>query len=253
MTHPLLVHPPLVEIIAEVRLEDDGAPSKGVGVQFTMPDDAKFVSFGIAVGHQGYTNLERLVPPGFPVPHGAVIYRYRRPNAEEPTLYQLGADVFTANALPPYDSWTSFRPHVVSGLEAAFAVGVLTKGRRVRASLKYVDAFSGESLLGRTPSVFLQDLLGLNYSMPKCMATDREPRTLRFSTESYCAEDAIFALEAGAGKKDQADAVILNTTASSSLRAETVESILEKLDVLQALLHDAFLELIERFPGDPSS
>ena len=114
-------NPPLVELVAELRWTPAGvgapAPAAGVKlIQFPLASEhaeQTFTNFSNQVAAQGFGNSERLVPVGFPYLPFMVVYRFRKPPAQgENFLYQIGWGVFSANALPPYRDWDSFRPIV---------------------------------------------------------------------------------------------------------------------------------------------
>lgn len=235
--------PPLVEIIAEVRW---GAGIVGSQPSFQEPNDATYVAFGIAVGKAGYSQLERIIPSGFPVPLGSVVYRYRKVEEDQHTLYQLGPGIFTANGLPPYDSWSKFRPHVMQGLSAAIEVENLRAQTEFQLILRYVDAFVGENLAGETPYGLMHRMVGFSFNPPKNVDASRDPHSARFSVEYPCLGSGVFTVEAGRGMKEEHDALILNTTVGIKFNSTDPSAIISKFDELQDVLHDAYLEFVSR-------
>lgn len=247
MAHPLRANPPLVEIVAEVRW---GAGIVGKPASFALDssaDDAKFISFGIAVNKDGYNQLERVVPAGFPSIAGTVVYRYRKSDEDQHTLYQLGAGIFTANGLPPYDSWTKFRPAVANGIDAALSVGSIPREGPVQVTLRYIDAFAGDGLLGRSPHKLMQEMLGFSFQPPSNLKGQPEPSTARLNVEYPCLEgNGIFVIEAGQGKKLEQDALVMTTAVQSTSDSSEAASIMARFDQLQHELHEAFEDLIDR-------
>ncbi|RYH28896.1 MAG: TIGR04255 family protein, partial [Alcaligenaceae bacterium] len=168
---------PLVEIIAEVRWSDPTAfmvPGPLMGLsQPSNATDEFFMRFGGRAYGSGFQRAERLVPPGFPVPIGQVVYRYRPPEdfhdeMARSALWQVGPGVFTANAVPPYRSWVEFSPLVRAGLEVLFE----TRPADVRnspvssVSLRYVDAFNHDLIGDSTFEKFLAEKLGFQVLLP---------------------------------------------------------------------------------------
>ena len=247
MAHPLLANPPLVEIVAEVRW---GGGIGGNPTSFSLDsaaDDAKFISFGIAVGKDGYNQLERVVPAGFPSIAGSVVYRYRKSDEDQHTLYQLGSGIFTANGLPPYDSWTKFRKTVADGIRAASSVGSIPSNGPLQLVLRYIDAFAGDGLLGRTPHALLKEMLGFSFSPPGNLKRQSEPTSARVNAEYPCLQDdGLFVIEAGQGKKLDEAALVMTTAVQISHETTDAESIMNRFDELQNELHQAFMDLISR-------
>ena len=169
---------PLVEIIAEVRWSDPSAVSApgtpfGISMPGTVANDDFLMRFGGLAYASGFKQSERLIPPGFPVPVGQVSHRYR-PADDHPdeltksAMWQIGPGVFAANGVPPYKSWTEFRPLVEKGIAAL----VETRPEAVRSSpfshvsLRYIDAFTERFTEGISAEAFLSEKLGLGFSIP---------------------------------------------------------------------------------------
>jgi len=121
---------PLVELVAELRWgpsaaalpANDQDQSRTVPFQFSSPKDEElYMQFAALISAEGYGRFERVAPPGIPSLPGQVACRFRPSDPEKQApLFQLGIGLFTANALPPYQSWSTFSPVVKLGLERVF-------------------------------------------------------------------------------------------------------------------------------------
>ena len=181
--------PPLLEIIAELRWEIQGyalqpdSPGLTMAMMPLMPamllpyEDA-FVGFTKAMSVCGFNNSERLIPNGFPcMPHEPVM-RYRHNGNDQgasetlkaSTLFQIGAGIFTANAVPPYTSWEDFEPLVRTGVES-LGVIVMPGGRPARFSptLRYIDAFKLPLTDGMSLQDFMNRVMGFDLSVPETL------------------------------------------------------------------------------------
>jgi uncharacterized protein (TIGR04255 family) len=172
-------HPPLVELIAELRW---GSPIPSRQPPFLLPTGSHeefFMRFGSKAGVLGYERVERLVPPGFPpvVPFQP-IYRFRKKESEQgTTLYQVGAGMFSANITPPYQSWQEFKPVVEEG------VNILLETRNsaekelsfTSANLRYINAFGSKFTEGRPTATFMRDVLGFAINPPAAVRDEIAP------------------------------------------------------------------------------
>lgn len=238
---------PLVEIIAEVRW-GEGRSGSPLTVSFGG-DDSLYVKFGIGVGRHGYERLERVLPAGIPVQAGTVVYRYRRADDEQNTLFQLGHGVFTANGLPPYNSWKEFEPYIRKGLDELLAVSAFDKTQPIELILRYVDAFDERLLAGVTSQEFIETVVGVPYRVTGAVskiATDEMPQ-LRFNAVHATKDGGSISIEVGDGMKDGKPVLVLNTAAvSPQFVPGDADEIMHHFAALQDVLHDMFFEMIGR-------
>jgi len=143
-------------------------------------DEELFMHFGAVVSAEGFTRFERVIPPGFPIPVGQVACRFRPTDpGQDAPLYQLGVGVFTANALPPYESWAKFNPCVRRGIEALFTAhgrAGLSAPDFSAAMVRYIDAFRDNLTGGAHVLDFLRDVMKIDLVIPDVVtsrATDR--------------------------------------------------------------------------------
>ena len=186
--HMIFSNPPLVELLAELRWVPGVAsgafplpqPQTGnVAVQsgtiqfpITTPhQEESFSRFANRVGEKGFGLSERLAPLGFPLLPFTVVYRFRKPpSAGENYLYQMGPGLFSANALPPYRSWDSFRPIVEEGIRALLESRHPTEhGPFASVKLGYINLFTEEFTEGRRSFRFLTDVLGMKLDLPNTL------------------------------------------------------------------------------------
>lgn len=242
---------PLIEIIAEVRW-GPGDPRQPAQIVFGG-DESVYVKFGIEVGKDGYHQLERTMPEGFSAPGGAVAYRYRKSEGEQNTLYQLGTGVFTANGLPPYNSWEEFRPVIERGVQAWWNINIVRPGETLWLLLRYVDVFKQQHLGPMSIADFFRVVVGLNYEKPAAYMAFPQgdaSESFRFFGSRRDAEGQELAIDVGQGVQDGEDIVVMNTIAySKPFEAESVEGILRGLDQLQDASHALFFEMIRRDEG----
>jgi uncharacterized protein (TIGR04255 family) len=164
---------PLVEIVAELRWEVPmlaGVDQSGNPAQSPFADpnavEALFHRISVAVAEHGFDRLERVGVQGLPVFLPQMIYRYRRSDSL-PVLMQVGPGQFSVNALPPYKSWTEFRPWLDKGVGALLTS---VEGSAVlSANLRYIDAFRNELTEGRDAKAFLTEVLGFKLELPQAL------------------------------------------------------------------------------------
>jgi uncharacterized protein (TIGR04255 family) len=255
---------PLVEIIVEVRWADPAGFPQGNGGVLHLPvnnaADEFYMRFGGAAYSAGFRQTERLVPPGFPVLPGQVVYRYRPPSdfsdeLARSALWQIGSGVFTANATPPYKSWVEFSPWVSKGLEALLETRneAEKSAEFVNISLRYIDAFTSDYLGAMTFAEFLSDRLGFKVQIPEAIA--------KLASDGSAPEHVIqfgmplqngmhLSVLAAKGSSNGVDALILNTTISVIEKtAADVGSVMEKLGVARDMIHNSFVEMTSSLHG----
>jgi uncharacterized protein (TIGR04255 family) len=242
---------PLIEIIAELRWAG-GRIGQPPSITFGG-DDSFYVRLGIAVGKDSYDRLDRIQPEGMPTQAGAVVYRYRRGDAQQNTLYQAGPGIFTANGLPPYNSWAEFEPVIRNGLTALWGVNAFNPAEPVGLVLRYVDAFTGSHLNGMSKQRFVESVVGVGYTptsvIAKKFAGKTEPRTMRFHAVHEAENGEKVIVDVGNGLKDGEEVLVLNTSAiSHEFVAESVDHVMGIFGDLQQILHDIFFEMLDRTP-----
>jgi uncharacterized protein (TIGR04255 family) len=253
-------NPPLVELVAELRWVPgpvgSPAPAAGAGmIQFPLASEhveQTFTNFSNYVAAQGFAISERLVPVGFPYFPFAVVYRFRKlPAQGENFLYQIGPGVFSANALPPYRDWDSFRPIVQAGVQALLGSRHASEASDfTMVSLRYIDLFSEEFTDGRQSFRFLNDILGLKVELPKTLNEqaidiDRLQSGLQLSIplKTGLSMNLNFQQGSAAGK----NGIVMTTEVLTSLpTAPDLPTIMETLEKAHGSIRITFLGLTER-------
>ena len=179
-------NPPLVELIAELRwMPGTATPSvlpqpqgggqllQALTIQFPLTlsyQEESFSRFSNQVAERGFGTSERLLPVGFPLLPFTVVYRFRKTASGGNFLYQIGPGLFSANALPPYRDWDSFRPIVREGIQALLESRHPTENVPFAAViLRYIDLFSEEFTEGKRSFRFLNEVLGVKLELPNIL------------------------------------------------------------------------------------
>lgn len=174
-------NPPLVELVAELRWTDPSIPDLPAGypADFPLPYASEpferdLPAFSQEMADFGYAASERLIPAGFPIPSETPVVRYRYSGYTKEagendhlrsTLFQLGHQLFTANALKPYKSWNEFSPVVESGVKAVLKAHN-NKIPSYRLMLRYIDLFDSQYMNGRNHFEFISEIYGFEIKMP---------------------------------------------------------------------------------------
>lgn len=161
---------PLIEVIVELRWGAgfsfpqqglSGAPGQQFHVNLeTSQHEEFFMNFGTECGSRGLQRAERIVPHGFPVLPGQVVYRFRSNDRSNQNLLQIGPGVFTVNALPPYKGWPSFETLVASGIDALLASrpAAEQKSKFLSVNIRFINGFGTEYFEGTSRMAFLRSL-----------------------------------------------------------------------------------------------
>lgn len=168
--------PPLIELVAELKwLPEFGqtptTPPSTVSTPTLpiSPLEEFYAAFFRESAQSGWAASERVIPPNFPQVVYMPVLRIRSANPDQsPMLYQLGAGIFAANALPPYKNWESFRPFAERGLDYLLKTRPPAEKERPFFSviLRYLDIFTAELIGDMTPARFLTDILGFSLDLP---------------------------------------------------------------------------------------
>jgi uncharacterized protein (TIGR04255 family) len=206
---------PLAEIIAEFRW-GPGLPHAQPAFVFGS-SDVLFAQLAGELGKAGYSQLERTQPEGFPVQGGTIAFRYRPVAEDVNSLFQLGPGVFTANGLPPYSSWSDFRPIIEIGLKALFKLKPFPDAQeKAFLILRYIDAFTNEQLGEMSPSTFIEEVVGIRFQSTKTSQTFGNAITAHFLSTQKSSDGSEFSVEVTPGKLKGVVAVVVNTVAVSS-------------------------------------
>jgi len=250
---------PIVELIAELRWQPDAlttAPSPGPFMQPMLANpggafEEFFMRFGVAAAAAGHGDVERLVPPGFPLlPHQAV-YRFKSKNEAglATSIFQIGPGLLTINAIPPYGSWGEFREIVVKGVEAMLrARADANRDLPITAiSIRYVDAFVAHHTGGRSIDAFVREILGFGLALPaglsECLDAGASPKpVVQFQIPM---SDARFMnIGIGEGLVNGHPAIMMDQSISKAAEiSPTVDAIMAFMDPAQRAIHNSFVKI----------
>lgn len=252
---------PLVEIIAELRWQ----PAELVSPMPQTPGvfqpafivganvlESFFHRFGGELYKRGFQSTERVFPAGFPAPLGQVSCRYRNNQPEKSTiLYQVGAGVFSANATPPYRSWSNFAPEVRAGVE----ILLQTRDESEKAlpfqplSLRYIDVFRSDLIGERNALAFLQDILAIELRLPNSILKHVTPGAAYNPYLGLRLPVSGGALQMNIGEATVAGnlGMLLDTAFMSAdgIPADT-DAIMSRFDAAHEIIHDIFINITER-------
>jgi uncharacterized protein (TIGR04255 family) len=212
-----------------------------------------FTRFAGQVTQKGFSVIERLVPPGVPYPPFQPVYRFRKdPAAQKNYLYQVGAGIFSANALPPYKDWNAFRPIVREGLE------LLLQSRDpseknvefILVSLRYLDLFTSEFTADVPPSNFISEILGFGIDLPQVITeqADRRQRIQeRIQLTIPLKTGLRMALAVGEGNIAGASGVVMDTRVlTEKIVLADIDLVMGALDEAHSSIHKTFISLTEK-------
>jgi uncharacterized protein (TIGR04255 family) len=248
---------PLVELVAELRWGPQMAlvPAGANPVFALMPGQHEdfFNRFSSSVAEVGYERAERILPPGFPAMQGQATLRYRKRAPEDGTsLYQIGNGVFTANITPPYHSLKAFRPIVEQGVECLLK----TRNEAERQSsfvpllLRYLDAFSPKFTQGRSPTKFVEEVLGFSINLPEPVRVEMVPEgearaTLQLALPLRNGKQMNLSLSEGAVSGERAIIMDIVVITEAAIDANTA-SVMAAFDASHEVIHRMFVGLTQK-------
>lgn len=249
---------PLLELIAEVRwipsgIRGDTGAANGPRI---IPPPATsqhefFKRFAGEVRGAGYTESTRLVPEPFPLLAHQPAFRCNSVNVgETKSLYQVGPGLFSANAVPPYESWSSFGPIVRSGVEALLRAR--DPGEKdspfIGATLRYIDAFGPYLTRGLDTAEFARDVLGIKIDLPEGLTQHLQRGEAWKPFVQFhvpVRPGVLLALALGDGVANDAPAILMDMSVSFDLAlAPTCDDVMGAMDEAHDLIASAYKKLI---------
>ena len=240
-------NPPLVELVAELRWRPHGI-NLTPGADSNR-DEELFMRFGAKISQEGFSQFERVVPPGFPLTTLQPVYRYRRGQSEQGTsLYQLGPGLFSANITPPYNSWNNFRPIVESGIINLIACRDETEKEKPfnTVLLRYIDAFDSKFMENTTLVDFMAKL-GFEIKLPTSIRNLSYPQAiitpiLQFGIQLK--DDFNLTVSTGNGNSGGQTALILDMTLSTLKSTECdIAQVMQVLNHAHDIIHSIFIDI----------
>ena len=111
-----------------------------------------------------------MIPAGWPFPYQLPVLRFRHSDFEkgQSTLYQLGAGIFSAHAIPPYRNWESFKPVIYGGLQVLMDNRLPDEhvSRFTTVVLRYIDRFTTEFSEGMLSREFIEQIFRIRLDLP---------------------------------------------------------------------------------------
>lgn len=251
---------PLVETIAELRWTPQavdpqiavgqGTPSVPLMALNSNTFDEFFMRFGGEIYQHGFQRAERLIPPGFPMMLFQPVYRYQKADeANASALYQLGAGLFSANAIPPYKSWEAFSPTVEAGVEALLKTRPQAEKDTPfsSVSLRYIDAFGPHLTEGRDVGAFIMEVFGVKLELPAAITKHGLAGTAPkpFLQISLPLENQLtMNVNLGEGIINNEQAIIMDTTIATTVDVPANKrAIVDALTCARNVMHEMFVEL----------
>lgn len=249
-------NPPLIEILAELRWNLQGVQQQAGGAlsipaRLTGDQEEFFMRFGGAIASDGCNRIERIVPPQFPSVPGQVVYRFRHQDPAIPTLYQIGAGVFSANSTPPYKTWEEFKPFALAGVSKLLSVRSQSD-RDVNfssVSLRYIDAFKGDLLDDFPTRSFLSEILGITIELPKALVPDETKPELVKPHLNLAIPIGDFQLTfvIGEGVISNESAILMDTIVSTTNETNpSIDDVEKALSYAHDVIHNIFVGLTEK-------
>jgi uncharacterized protein (TIGR04255 family) len=257
-----LQNAPLLELIAEVRWEPKFAsssahrPAGNAGPAYISAPSNQieefFMGFGARVHSVEYSNTERVIPAGFPYMAHQPVFRFRSSKESATTsLYQVGPGLFTANAVPPYDSWKEFRPVVAKGVDAMIAARSADERDTPfsAVNLRYIDAFGENLTSGRDIGRFLEEVFKIKISLPVALsehllAGQSAKPFVQFQIPME--RGMLMSVGVGEGVANGRPAIMLDTSVATTLPIPPIaEAIMEAFEFAHKVIDKSFLMLIE--------
>ncbi|MBU2803923.1 hypothetical protein HF668_01840 [Acidithiobacillus ferridurans] len=170
----------LAEIVAQLHWKTQAQrPGLPGGMVLLQPgDEVLCVQFGTQISQLGFTQVQRLVPPGVPfINPQQPLYKYTSPSAPS-LVYQMGVDLLSVHLVKPFKAWGELVGEVQRGvdmLQSALALGGNTIAFE-SLTLRYIHGFGD---VNSATLDWLTRILGITVSFPSAlssaMSTDTSP------------------------------------------------------------------------------
>lgn len=247
---------PLIEVIAELRWGPTFPPLLAApGQQFTLDADMSqneefFMHFGAECSLKGLQRAERIVPPGFPVLPGQVVYRFRSGDRNVHNLLQVGPGVFTANALPPYE-WDTFERFLTEGIDTLLSARPKKEFEEQFATvnLRFVNGFDDAFTKGKSRIQFLEEL-GFRLGTPRGLQDIVQGSSEAGFNMNYTAllqDGARINVNLGEGAKEGQPIQVLELGFTHSNISSDKGELVAVLNKCHSLIEKIFLDITEKF------
>ncbi|HTT75305.1 MAG TPA: TIGR04255 family protein [Candidatus Binataceae bacterium] len=247
---------PLIEILAELRWHpaqlsmpfalSGGAAQQPMSIVVGNPLEVFFGRFSDEISKHGFRRSERLVPPGQAFVQGQAAVRFRSDPEKLNVLYQIGHGMFSANATPPYRSWSHFLPEVEKGIDALLASRADDEKATSfsSVSLRYIDAFNPNLTKGYDVTTFLSDVLKFRIDLPDVLVKYRVGNVRPFLALTIPTAKGSLYLAYAEGLVAGKTGIVFDTTFSVVQPIPPQrEAIVIALDSAHTVIRDVFMEL----------
>lgn len=236
---------PVAEVIAAIQWQ----PSSQSFHQADETLNELLLNFTDKAAEIDFCQSERLIPPQVPVMPFKPIFKYNKIK-EKTYFYQLGDGIFSAHAIPPYESWEEFKPIIKNGIE--LLIGLMpekTKGRPVTfesAFLRYIDIFKKEIFGDIKFNEFTSRILKIEppkYLKDKSLINPPSIQDIMISTllENNMKLLTIAKEFMDINSKEQV--IILDNTITASNKIDTSADIINAMDEAHKIISDIFIEI----------
>lgn len=244
---------PLVEIVAELRWVPaqlsripEGQPQIPIPLMDSKLEDF-FMRAGQEFSKLGFNIPERLVQPGFVLLLNQPVVRFSKGPGRSPILYQVGPGIFSTHGLPPYKSWEYFSPEVERGVDSLLRARDPRERAFLKASLRYIDAFSQELRGDKSELEFIRDVLGISIILPANIVDLVEPGStpqLGMQVVMPVTGGMTMNINLQEGSVNNMQAIIMDTTVSQEGEiAPGIREIMSVFHDAHRVIHKAFFEM----------
>ncbi|MBK6896969.1 MAG: TIGR04255 family protein [Alphaproteobacteria bacterium] len=224
-------NPPLIEVICELRW-----PLKVYRQYGNQPIDKYYhdyeSEFSSFISEKGYKEVQSRIPADMPVEilGSAPVLQLRKEKDTWP-LFQIGPGLFTANTVPPYNGWSSFRNDFHLGLEALYksypAASSLLKFSQME--LRYINGF--DEKFDYSPENFRdysKHEFGFGFSLSEAIeksAVEREKIAFisSFNFDLKDIKDSLANIKIAKGQQKNKDSLILELGITKKFKESTIQ------------------------------
>ncbi len=210
-----------------------------------------FSEFGRLIAKHGFCRAERLVPVGVSVLSYQAVYRFKHKDDSVPVVFQIGPNIFTANAVPPYESWTSFSRYVGDGIAI---LDDASRNKKINVRLhtqliRYIDMFSGNLLRGMSPDRFIRETIGFRIQIPEALQKrvprNRTAKGQLLQVSALLHDNIELTITAAESMQHGNPVALLDWVAMVKSNGHFDDDvIMHTLDRAQNVIHEMFMEIV---------
>lgn len=241
-------NPPVVEVIAAIQW----LPSAQSFHQVDETLNKMLLNFTDKVAEVDFCQSERLMPPQVPIMPFQPIIKYNKVK-EKNYFYQIGDGIFSAHAIPPYESWEEFKPIVKSGIE--LLIGLMPKKTKNKpimfesAYLRYIDIFKKNMFGDVIFEEFISKILKIDPPeclMDKSVANKPSIQDIKISTLLKNNMNLITVTKEFIGAStNKEDFILMDNTLFINNNLDTAINIMKSMDEAHNIISDVFIKMTE--------